>query len=210
MLLWIERVSVSIIIKFNVLHKNIMAIELSNLVFYHIPKTGGTWVKQALLNSCYDVRVVRDAKWDVHQTPDVYITKKRSFCFVRHPETWYRSYWDYRLWDKNNPDWLYINCWDKNYNKFLKNVIDKSPRYLTKMYKEYTKGIDFVGKQENLQEDLIAVLKSVGETFDEDRLRKTQKCRVGRNRSVVCDEGLLKELLGLESWIIDKFYKGRC
>lgn len=102
-----------------------------NLLFLHIPKTGGSWVRHVLR----DQNLVQVEFPDTH--PDMerlnyfsrfyplhYIkqsVKHRSvslgsdirssykFCFVRNPHKWYESYWRYmskREWqidDKKNP-----------------------------------------------------------------------------------------------------------
>jgi len=94
-----------------------------------------------------------------------------SFCFVREPLSWYVSFWRFMesvSWrpsgDVRNPyhwhPWTVLNgLGSSDFNEFMSNVNRKRPGYVTELYGWYVHpGIRFVGKQENLQEDLIKVL----------------------------------------------------
>lgn len=110
---------------------------------------------------------------------DQYARRCYKFCFVRHPFDWYESYWRFRCdhpgelfvprqtrtrfgfkYDNWHP-WAPIEpLFDPDFNRFLDNVIEHCPGYLTKMYGWYADPlhIDFVGKQECLIEDTMQVL----------------------------------------------------
>lgn len=84
-----------------------MATRTDKAIFYHIPKTGGTWVRVALKEAGVKTRAVRtmggphpfNLKW-THATPDTVVQSapigRFSFCFVRQPVAWYTSYWSFR------------------------------------------------------------------------------------------------------------------
>jgi hypothetical protein len=135
------------------------------------------------------------------------------FCFVRHPLTWYESYWKYMKgrgwndWGKENSkyDWhpnANLNgLGDEDFNNFVRKVIHKRPGYVTELYFSYTKpGITFIGKTENLVDDLIYVLKSQGLEFDEDIIRSFKKANVSKTdpSKVMWDPELKKTVTILE------------
>ena len=48
------------------------------------------------------------------------------------------------------------NCYSKNFNTFIENILKKEPGYLTNLYARYIHSdkVSFIGKQENLAKDL--------------------------------------------------------
>lgn len=186
-----------------------MALVLKNgAVFLHIPKTGGNWVTKALHENGLIKGVIPGRKHlDVDRVlarlshgmiPTFKYYTLRSigkrpkkpfiFCFVRHPFSWYESWFKYmsqssRQWhDWGNEKECRVWRWHPNsvlnglgapdFNQFVRNVVRKRPGYVTELYGWYTKPqVDFIGKQENLGEDLIRVLKILDLKFDEDYLR---------------------------------------
>lgn len=104
-----------------------------------------------------------------------------TFCFVRHPLRWYESWFKYmsqpnRAWR----DWpVRIGRYDRHpnaplnglgaedFNVFIRNVLDKEPGFVTRMYASYTKrGVAFVGRQETIREDLLEILGILGVEVD--------------------------------------------
>lgn len=51
------------------------------------------------------------------------------------------------------------------------------------MYREYTAGLDFIGRYESLVEDLIRALRMAGETFDPALLRSVPPANVSSRLS---------------------------
>lgn len=98
------------------------------------------------------------------------------FAFVRHPVTAYQSYWRYKMgagW--NPPNQMDRECRSDEFKTFVLNVLEYYPGFCTHVYEQYVgppnDTIEFVGKQENLVEDLITALRSAGEEFDESLIR---------------------------------------
>jgi hypothetical protein len=99
-----------------------------------------------------------------------------KFCFVRHPLRWYESYWKFQEqqgWEHWGQPIRGLRNWHPNaclhdiqadnFHDFVARVLAKYPGYVTTLYQWYTSpGIDFVGKQENLTEDLHRALNSSG------------------------------------------------
>jgi hypothetical protein len=141
------------------------------------------------------------------------------FCFVRHPVRWYESYWSYqwggagghgawKSWgDRNDPIYqshpttVLNGTKDADFNGFVRKVIAKRPGFVTELYGLYTQaGIGFIGKQENLVEDLIRVLRVLNVKYDEDQIRNRPPTNVSpRPKSpIVWDDELRREVERLE------------
>lgn len=209
-------------------------------VFLHIPKTGGSWVTH-VLNKC---NLVERAFGHKHADMDrvLYhpnflggrkylseLIKRRlhpmfqkqyertnyKFCFVRHPMSWYESWWKYMSgpelrwghWgdehnvEKWHPNSILNGLGDDDFNSFVRKVIKKRPGYVTELYGWYTKpGIDFIGKQENLVDDLIFVLNHLNVNFDEDRIRTSARVLASPTpkKPIKWEEDLRKEVERLE------------
>ena len=129
----------------------------------HIPKTGGTFVRNYLRETKLDhgVKVLHER---AHMNAVVLReiighTEDLIFCFVRHPLTWYRSYWTSKQQITDRRGGLIDEIVDLPWNDFIETIINKYPRYLSNFYNGYTEICRFIGKQENLRNDLDCVLK---------------------------------------------------
>lgn len=137
------------------------------------------------------------------------------FCFVRDPLAWYESWFKYmsqpsRNWchfgDENDtaswhPNAMLNGVGAPEFNQFVRNVVQKRPGYVTELFGWYTTPqVDFVGKQENLREDLIQVLKLLGLNFDEEFIRSYRKVGVSQPpcNQIEWDPELKKEVCRLE------------
>jgi hypothetical protein len=213
-------------------------------IFYHIPKTGGFWVRAALRQTIPGVKPVKrcSARHPLglvagHQIPavvkkkgldvnDITGEKLFSFTFVRQPLSWYQSFWAHRKRDgiKNflKPDsggnYNPLNfLWDDNFENFISNVLKKYPKgYLTELFQCFVgqdgKALDFVGKQENLAEDLMTALSLAGEEFDERVISRIPRENTASSREEFrhffqISRRLKNKLLAREQWITDTFYQ---
>lgn len=204
-------------------------------VFLHVPKTGGNWVTAALR----DAGLVSGSLGHKHATMDRLLApmnhhksslrahfrisrikraltpKPFMFCFVRHPLTWYESWFKYmsqpsrnwRSWGDENDlfDWhpnaVLNDCGSDDFNQFVRNVIAKRPGYVTELFGDYARSqIDFVGKQESLREDLIAVLQRLDLKFDVDFFMNYTEVGVSPapGKSIEWNPALRRETLEIE------------
>ena len=105
--------------------------------------------------------------------------KAFSFCFVREPLSWYVSYWrfmesiNWRQWGepKNPYHWhpktALNGLGSPDFNEFMYKVNRKRPGFVSELYGWYNHSeIQFVGKQENLREDLMKVLSRLYPELD--------------------------------------------
>ena len=104
---------------------------------------------------------------------------------------------------------MYVKYKDKDFNVFMKNIMDISPGFLTRMYKEFD-GVDYLGKQENLENDLISILETLGEEVDYDIVGKVKPLNTSDYpvAKYLCeyDPKILERMKKLEKWIFEKYY----
>jgi hypothetical protein len=187
-----------------------MTVLLHNdAVFFHIPKTGGSWVyhileefklvkarlghehahfDRAQWHDRYfkDARVLRQIVRRAigsYRAPTLMPQKGFKFCFVREPLKWYESYWrfmqdqDWKPWGdetdafKWHPNAMLNGLGSPDFNTFMANVNKKRPGYVTEMYGWYVRpGVEFIGKQENLAQDLIKAFSLMNLNIDPKRV----------------------------------------
>ncbi|MDE2342209.1 MAG: hypothetical protein KGL63_02255 [Betaproteobacteria bacterium] len=149
---------------------------LKNSCFIHVPKTGGTWVRHALRESCQDYEYYTLNNSSHISLKDCPCPGHFKFAFVRHPLGLYKSYWQFKMtygWDDANP--LDSACRSDSFREFILGVTSRFPgaygNGLNDMIGPEGQSIEFVGRYENLLEDLVTALRRAGEVFDEGRLR---------------------------------------
>ncbi len=220
-----------------------MALLLTNgAVFFHVPKTGGMWVTSVLdeleLLQCRLAGKHADIEHVVNclrHTPLRWVEAAAKagpgwarrartayqFCFVRHPLSWYESYWMFTKargwprWSVNrrgrwrwHPNGPLDGLGHDDFNRFIDKLLEDEPGYLTRMYSWYvTDSTNFIGRQERLADDLIAVLRDMDVPFDERLIRMRAPLNAA-DRSLErprWDPGLKRELLEAEQEILDRF-----
>jgi hypothetical protein len=88
------------------------------------------------------------------------------------------SWTGHRAW---HPNAVLEDLRDDDFNRFMRNVLARCPGYVTAMFESYTvPALDFVGRQEDLVEDLLAVLRLLNEDFEETRIRELAPVNVSR------------------------------
>jgi hypothetical protein len=160
-----------------------MAIVMPRATFLHIPKCGGTWAIKAItaVGLTYEV-LPADNQHGIEGTENRFV-----FTFVRHPLSWYASFWNFR-WkvaegsgrpiaeqlraDARRCDEAIDACLvDKNgqprlFAEFVAACVDRFPGFLSEKYELYTSVSHFVGRQETLCADLVTALERSGTQFD--------------------------------------------
>lgn len=214
-------------------------------IFVHIPKTGGNWVTKVLYSQNLvlasfgshkhvDIphlftgvgestrkvasRRLRNIPAQVRLMLDCQLHGKPFiFSFVRHPLTWYESWFKYmnqaKLGWREYGNMYSLRDWhpcsalngvgSTVFNEFIENVVSRYPGFVTQMFDGYTVPglVDYVGRQENLREDLIAVLAQRGLEFDPDAIRGTKNHGVSAppaSLSTTWDPDLREQILKLE------------
>ncbi len=180
--------------------------------FLHVPKTGGNWV----------AAVLREQFPDAQRMPKIHTSRQSApqpelftFAFVRHPLSWYQSYFSYKQrkgWDPNNNWDDIVRC--DSFPEFLETALEKTPRYYSKLLKRFvgpaSDEIDFVGRFETLTEDLIRALDLAGEQFDAEKIRGSTAVNQSNYQQHPADynDDLARRVLDVEAEVIERFYSG--
>jgi hypothetical protein len=149
-----------------------------------------------------------------HCGPGLVHTERHfTFAFVRNPLDYYKSYWSYKMrigWE--NP---FDNAFmDENFEQFVRNVMEGRPGWVSMLYTKFLgpngDWVDFVGRQENLRDDLIAALRMAGEDFEESGIFATDPVNISSRLKEWSDRcslplSLKKEMYMVEKQAIDLF-----
>lgn len=191
--------------------EGMLYLEHSNSVFLHIPKTGGTWVRNVLHASC-KVEVVGYSH--IHNW--AYARKKlpegiQAFCFVRHPATWLQSYWADRQivgWGGDLP--IAHDCQSDDFNEFARNVETIHPGYVSELFGKYTGEGVWVGRCETLAINLAEFLRRLGEPCELPAMEANKPLNVCSKRPdlasrCVYREDVLELVMKNESEAVERY-----
>lgn len=202
-----------------------MALLTDKFLFLHIPKTGGSYVRE-----CFKALGIsgREIFHEHAFFPAIerHISRaelegKLVICFIRNPVTWYKSRWSFRMqfgWRMENP--LDFNCASNDFNIFVNNCIDYAGGdigWATKKMLNYIDSVPnylklFIGKAEYLEDDLLRSLVlsgSIEESVSLPKIPKINVCKVDGIDSqalATYDATTYKRMLECDGDFIRKFY----
>lgn len=134
-------------------------------------------------------------------------------AFVRHPVSWWLSLWRYRQtvgWDMEND--IDIKCCSADYNSFIEKVLCNKPGACSRIFRQFvetgTSSDQFVGRYENLFNDLLFILEKSGVEFNKSYLTKMKDVRLNASTGEIPEllSELSEALLKSEFNIISQFY----
>lgn len=151
--------------------------------FIHVPRTGGTWIQQALWYAglgnhrwCCGTRtsyLPRDHLLAGHnRKPGLYDVRWR-FAFVRYPLAYYESVWKWLVSQKQQikiirPYWrwhpfmvahkVWMGCTD--FNDWVQKLLDVEPCWYTRLIEGYVgpeggEFVEYIGRTESLAQDFV-------------------------------------------------------
>jgi len=148
-----------------------MPIVFQKSIFYHVPKTGGTYVSYWLQPFTNRIGLAHDTPSEMkpHRACRNPEAMDVIHC-VRHPADWLTSLWRYCTdengnWRRLNPAILQpiIKCGAKTFDGFIENYLEYCPGYVGDLYAHYSDSPNpvHVAKQEYLDDDLRAIVREV-------------------------------------------------
>ena len=149
-----------------------------DLLFVHMPKTGGTWTSAMIRRSGVPWCNLRP----VHHYPDerlrAVLPDRLIFTTVRHPVDWWRSLWNFARatgWPPLPSDWNQIvsSPPEPDFDDFITRIADRYPGFFGEMVSLYTTGADVICRTENLHADVTGIFTKVGYQFPDIPPRNT-------------------------------------
>ncbi len=199
-----------------------MALVTNKSVFLHIPKCCGLFIRHIFKTCKIDHFELGDQHSHfpdiaVNQPPG-FFDKRFIFSFVRHPLTWYQSRWAFRVkhgWKLQHP--LDYHCASNDFAMFVDNLLKYKPDgWFTwecrSFINQCPRPIDFVGRTENLVDDVIKALMLAGESFNPAVVRK---CPVVNDSNIdgrppkywaPYTEQLAKRVMAVEQEVVHQYY----
>jgi len=187
-----------------------MAYLTPKSLMIHIPKTGGSWCFCAMKAAGINITepflknaktVVESRHCGIHSVLKL-VQDKLTFSFIRHPFTWVRSQWcyscdreAYKTWKSTDKFWV-ARCWSADFKTFIHNVLEQYSTAPTigmlgriGFHKRPAKGwqpdehtVKFIGRTENLREDLCKALTMAGEEFDQKVIYEMPAVRASKTQ----------------------------
>jgi hypothetical protein len=200
-----------------------MSLVTENMVFIHIPKTGGSYVRHVLKTLNLVKKEIGPPHDPVFKIKP-HVKEKTFFCTIRDPVKWVFSVWgdwmDDDIHRKNNirrlkegNDWS-TNQFSRQIVEFIKPdmtdtfkcIIQNYPGFVSSMYTEYIKGCEIVLDQSKLSEQLYDFLKEKNNLkVDYNYFMQISRKRVSKSsKNIIVDESILKEFRETEN----AYYKG--
>lgn len=204
----------------------------NNLVYLHIPKTGGNWLSKLLLdNGC-----VRKSLEHKHATYDLIAGRLRRrsllerkltlrgvkdltyMVVVRNPLTWYESWFkyqcsrDFRKWGSrgNILKWHVMSPINgvvhSDFNEFVQSVHRAHPGFVTSLYASYTTGsAATILKNESIREDFSSINRKLQLGVPETSIFESAKYGESPKQEIVWDQKVFEETLRLEQSCFQAF-----
>jgi hypothetical protein len=203
-----------------------MAIVMSRATFLHIPKCGGTWAIKAISAAGLTYEILpADDQHRIAGTENRFV-----FTFVRHPLSWYASFWNFR-WkvaegsgrpiaeqlrgDAHRCDEKIDACLvddhgrPRLFTEFVVACIARFPGFLSEKYELYTSKCHFVGRQESLCADLLTALERSGTQFDARVIAATPRENESSPKFVArYPRALADAVLKSEGAAVETYYAG--
>jgi len=199
-----------------------MALILPKSVFIHIPRTGGTWTRNAI--KTLNIPFHESSKKAI-RTTHAYLSDcvsetdgKFTWAFVRNPFTYLKSLWIQEWYPGLSVPRYDLNR--KKFHEFVELYLEHHPGYVTERYRKFLEvdgkypAVDFVGRLENINEDFPKALELAGEEFDPELIKglkpkntSNEDRYLQRRNDCEYRTDLRKRIIESEKEVFDMFYK---
>lgn len=163
-----------------------------SVLFLHVPRTGGTWVKEAMFQAGIPIEKwgkvcppYRPKKHTIipHLHAELWARVGGVFTFVRHPVPYYVSVWRFtcrswkqwpdKMWwavqERNDPAAINeaILRWKPDFSEWLDEMLEEEPGWVTRWFERYVgppggEFCHFIGRTETIESDLEQVIRMLG------------------------------------------------
>lgn len=205
--------------------------------FLHIPRTGGTWVRQAM----HELGIPFNRAWDrgtrndvcrkhglLHHYDRKYTDDRLIWVYVRHPVDYYSAVWRYLRklgpvkMTKLQTEWRWhphmyaARLYTPNYNRWVEQMLEAHAGWVSHLYDLYCgqvniERVHWIGRTETLVDDFLHLMEQLGMRIDgdiSDRVRKIGKVNASPIRSVEWRSDLREQVERSERRAIRRFYLG--
>jgi hypothetical protein len=178
-----------------------------NSCFVHVPKTGGTWVRAAIQVSGIPHLAVGGHHDTLNDEKRLVMHDRLTFAFARHPVSWWASFWAYSIehgWPPvSGPLWDRItrNCVMPTFGEFMDRMLAEHPGAYTHILFRYLEHVDFIGRYEHLEHDLVAAMERAGEHHT-----LVLPARLNASKPPEVPEPLRRKILETEKDTVSRFY----
>ena len=156
-----------------------MLIRENGLLFHHIPRTGGTTVKQVYRHLGIGYVLAARKHTPIGRYRRKHLDRiRRIYTIVRNPWDYYASTWKWlqrtgirgRLWVQNelwHPHRTAAGLWCDRFETWVNRVVNSYPGYLSSMYTQYC-GIEgdefcwYIARTRTLNTDIALLLRAIG------------------------------------------------
>jgi len=182
--------------------------------FVRVAKTGTQYCTKAILDGCESIPRELGGREEYH-APTSRGPQLPAFGFVRHPLTWYESYWRHRMsTGRDDSSVIDEKCRSDDFLGFLGNVLSKLPAgYLGRTFEAMLGAnygdCQFVGRFENLTADLVSALSFFGEPVSVRKILASPPRNVGDRKKfpvVVLPDEISEQLVLFERDLVARFY----
>lgn len=169
-------------------------------VFYHIPRTGGNYVRSVIRAIGVNTREVHHPHSNI--VDNIQLSGLESFTVIRHPMDWYKSWYRYRE----------MRNWPDNHKVGMHKPGDSFVDFVNKMLMAYPSGyftskvfanvpfVSHVLRTDQLTDQLRILIESWGYSWP-DHIPKENSSN--KNISTWLPNELEKKLIGLEKRVIN-------
>lgn len=220
-----------------------MTIRLTNTntAFYEIPKTGSTFIREALTRVNISYELMSPYSYFQSDPPPIYEIGskdytnvgyyrhspwwaypyiKDKYCIVRHPISWYESFWKFFMSLKPEARFMGFfsdfllpdNEIENSFSDFINRIINHHPSMYTRMIESFIGPNQYnimteILKTENLNNDLIQVLKNLGydKNYNLNLIHDIDKQNVSDDYDLIWGNGQKKQILYLEQEVLRRF-----
>jgi SAM-dependent methyltransferase len=142
-----------------------VALVLPHSIFFHVGRTAGHCVRKTIREMeipAYDVGSFHD--WPSNILLNETEQKKLSFCFVRHPLAWLKSFWCHEMQFGGTSSDYSSKTQSDSFAEFLTKAVAAYPEGpVTHVFQPFLLQCEEVGRQEILTADLRRILERAGE-----------------------------------------------